>query len=327
MGNIAVAVECLRGAAPAADVLVMGGQPSLRRDCLFGHLFASNAEGEVVRIDRHPTMSRHPVTPIHEADLRRHLAGLGWPELGLLSWTALEDAATALPPGDVLIDVARPVHLERIGQLLMAGPARQGVLAVGASSVIEAMLAALPRSSAERVVPQPARGPVFVLAGSQSPNTARQVAATRSYDVVRIDAARLADPSQTAYHGALAGDCARQLLSGRHVLACTMPAADATMLAAAPAVDARALAEAGGRLLAEVLRQAPLARAGVAGGDTSSHAVLALDVWGLSFVHRLAPGVPLCRVHSDQPGLDGMEIMLKGGQMGGDDLFERLLTG
>ena len=98
--------------------------------------------------------------------------------------------------------------------------------------------------------------------------------------------------------------------------------------AAPPATvaDPRALAEAGGRLLAAVLARAPLARVGVAGGDTSSHAVLGLDAWGLSFMRRLAPGVSLCRLHSDQPELDGLELMLKGGQMGGDDLFERLLA-
>ncbi len=85
------------------------------------------------------------------------------------------------------------------------------------------------------------------------------------------------------------------------------------------------LGRGGGRLLAAVLARVPLARAGVAGGDTSSHAVLGLDAWGLSFVRRLAPGVSLCRLHSDRPGLDGLELMLKGGQMGDDDLFERLL--
>lgn len=334
VGNIAVAVACLHGAVPSPGVVIVGGQPSLRRYCLFGQLFASTADGDVARIDRHPTMSRHPVTPMGEADLRRHLAQLGLTGLSLLPWTQLEgDAsahANAWPEGDVLVDAARPEHIRRIGQLLMDGPARHGVLAVGSSSVIEAALAGAERSPgptpAPGAEPKPPQGPVFVLAGSQSPNTARQVAAARSYDVVRIDAARLADPAQTDYRTALADDCAQRLRAGHHVLACTMPASgDATPASAAPA-DARALAHAGGRLLVDVLARVPLARVGVAGGDTSSHAVLALDAWGLSFIRRVAPGVPLCRVHSDRPALDGLQIMLKGGQMGADDLFERLLS-
>ena len=41
----------------------------------------------------------------------------------------------------------------------------------------------------------------------------------------------------------------------------------------------------------------------------------------------LPPGVALCRLHSDGASLDGLEIMLKGGQMGRETLFEELLSG
>ena len=68
-------------------------------------------------------------------------------------------------------------------------------------------------------------------------------------------------------------------------------------------------------------------RLGIAGGDTSSWTLRALDVWGLSFVGHLAPGVALCRAHSTSKDLDGIEIMLKGGQMGQVDLFQRLQDG
>jgi uncharacterized protein YgbK (DUF1537 family) len=71
----------------------------------------------------------------------------------------------------------------------------------------------------------------------------------------------------------------------------------------------------------------PLQRVGVAGGDTSSHGVQALDAWGLSYVADMGAGTSLCRVHSDDAALDGLEIMLKGGQMGSDDVFERLVRG
>jgi hypothetical protein len=33
------------------------------------------------------------------------------------------------------------------------------------------------------------------------------------------------------------------------------------------------------------------------------------------------------RTHSAQPALDGLELMLKGGQMGAEDVFEQLLRG
>ena len=48
------------------------GVPRLRRYQAFGNLFAS-VDGACYRLDRHPTMSRHPVTPMRESDLRIHL--------------------------------------------------------------------------------------------------------------------------------------------------------------------------------------------------------------------------------------------------------------
>jgi len=51
VGNIAVAVEVFRSAGAAARTVIVGGQPSLGRYCVFGELFA--AAGETVhRIDR-----------------------------------------------------------------------------------------------------------------------------------------------------------------------------------------------------------------------------------------------------------------------------------
>ena len=112
------------------------------------------------------------------------------------------------------------------------------------------------------------------------------------------------------------------------------PAAATCWPAPAPSIRCRSNAastpkpsRAGGELLARVLALVPLRRVGIAGGDTSSHAVQALDAWGLSYVADIGAGTSLCRVHSDDAALDGLEIMLKGGQMGSDDVFERLVHG
>jgi uncharacterized protein YgbK (DUF1537 family) len=70
-----------------------------------------------------------------------------------------------------------------------------------------------------------------------------------------------------------------------------------------------------------------VSRIGIAGGDTSSHAVQALAAWGLEWLGQIDAGVPLLRVHADDPRIDRLEAMLKGGQMGGDDLFKVLIGG
>ena len=82
------------------------------------------------------------------------------------------------------------------------------------------------------------------------------------------------------------------------------------------------------RLLRRVLQLAPqVRRVGVAGGDTSSFALRELAPCALRWGGSLAPGVPLLRMQADDPVLDGVELMLKGGQMGPPDVFGRLLNG
>ena len=332
VGSIGAALRILRPHAGNSFVPIVGGQPNLRRYCVFGNLFAG-AGPAVHRLDRHPTMSRHPITPMHEADLRRHLAAQGLAQVAGIAYPDYEQDAEALDnqldgllsrkPDAVLLDVADDSHLATVGRLIWQHAQAQRLLAAGPSSVVQALAAHWHPSGDPAAAPRiaAATGPVLVLAGSLSPVTAQQVQAASSYRQVALDAARLT--ADAAYAEQMSDQIAALLGQGRHVLACT--AADGQ--ACDWPVDGRALAQASGALLRRVLRAVPLRRLGIAGGDTSSLAVQALKAWGLSYAAQLAPGVALCRLHSDEAALDGLEIMLKGGQMGGEDLFETLLYG
>ena len=325
VGNIVVAVDTLRRYFPNPLVPVIGGQPSLGRYCLFSNLFASaGACSSVVRLDRHPTMAMHPVTPMTEADLRRHFAALGWSRVAALHYPAYDSdhaVLDALParaladaPDAVLMDVGHDDHLAPLGRLMWAQAERQPLVAVGPSSVAQALVPQWKRS-ASRI--EPAKGPVFVMVGSLSPVTRQQMAASPSFDMIEADAARLvADASLGAQ---ILADALGRLRAGRNVILATSDAGE--RIAHAKVADATA------QLTVQVVRQFPLKRLGIAGGDTSSQAVKALGPWGLTYLAALAPGVALCRAHSDDCALDGLELMLKGGQMGPPDLFEQLVHG
>ncbi len=337
IGNLAIGAAALRRPDHEAVLTVIGGQPSLGRYCAFGELYATaQAGGDVHRIDRHPTMSRHPVTPMHEADLRRHLGALGLPRVGLVDLRALDAAADdpqrldatvqqalADQPEALLFDATHDRHLHTLGRWLWRRTTERPQLLLGASSVAQAALAHWPGpSEAPPAIgsAMAARAPVFLLVGSLSPVTAAQVQhAAGAYEVVAIDPARLLNDN--AALGALTRECSAALARGRSVLArTTTPAADGP----APLDVARV----GGNLLAQVLAQNPqVRRVGVAGGDTSSLALRALGAWALGWSGTLASGVALTRLHADEPALDGLELMLKGGQMGPPDLFLRLLHG
>ena len=55
--------------------------------------------------------------------------------------------------------------------------------------------------------------------------------------------------------------------------------------------------------------------------------VQVLGIDALEVAARLTPGVPLCRILAAGRPLDGVEIALKGGQMGGEDFFEAVRRG
>lgn len=331
IGSIGAAIRILQPHAGNAFVPIVGGQPNLHRYCVFGNLFAS-AGTSMHRIDRHPTMRQHPVTPMHEADLRLHFAQQGLDKVASVNYPAYAQpeelldlhlsALIAQQPDAVLLDIADGDDLATVGRLIWQRAQQQPLLAAGPSSVVQALAAhwQIEASTAVAAI-APAEDAVLVLAGSLSPMTALQVRSATSYEHLRLDAPRLA--TDASYRAQMAQQLAQKLKQGIHMLACTSNEEQATPTQTT--VDARALALACGELLAQVLKMAPIKRLGVAGGDTSSHAVQALDAWGLSYQAQLAPGVALCRLHSDDPALDGLEIMLKGGQMGGELLFEQLL--
>ena len=70
-GSIGTAAEI--GMEPGEVVPLILGAPAIGRWQAFGNLFARAGDG-IHRLDRHPTMARHPVTPMDEADVCAHLA-------------------------------------------------------------------------------------------------------------------------------------------------------------------------------------------------------------------------------------------------------------
>lgn len=325
VGSIGAAARALRPHFPNPLLPIIGGQPNLGRYCLFGTLFAAaGAGGSVHRIDRHPTMSVHPVTPMGEADLRRHLQAQGMERVALVDFRCHEaggagqalDVALAGEPDAVLFDVSRPSDLTAIGALMRERMSAGPMLAIGASSVAQAF-AGFPQA-AQPAMPKLARptsgGNLLALVGSLSPVTRAQVEVAEGYERIAIDPARLTrDP---AYLEALSSEALVRLGQRNVMLITDKPAGSPT--------ETGKVAAATGALLRAIMNEAEVARLVVAGGDTSTLAIRALDLWGLSYRSPCTPGAPLCRAHSDDARLNGLDIVLKGGQMGTPDFFNRV---
>ena len=207
VGSIGRALEIGQRVFQQAAVPVVVGVPQLRRYTFFGQLFAAFRD-EVFRIDRHPVMARHPVTPMDEADLRQHLARQTAQPVALLDGLTLSapgggGAADALlsasAPCAVLIDVHDLPTQAAAGQLLWRQHRREGGLLVVGSSGIEYGLVPAWREAdliQSTALPPPpgAVDRIAVVSGSCSATTARQIrwAGERGYALIAVNAPRMA---------------------------------------------------------------------------------------------------------------------------------------
>lgn len=335
IGSIGRALDL--GAASFAQAMtpLVVGVPQLRRYTVFGQLFAAYRD-EVYRLDRHPVMRCHPVTPMGEADLRVHLARQTAQDIALVDLPALSRPdldghvdALAAKSGIVLFDVADEASQHRVGRQLWRLRRPEGRFVVGSSGVEYALLAAWQEAGMIQTKPAFASPgavrQIAVVSGSVSPTTERQIrhAQGQGFELLALDPERL-----LADHGpALALQAALEILDrGKSVIL-----ASALGPATARPLDAAARQEIGkclGQLLHALVNQARLARAVVAGGDTSSQALEALGILALTLRLPLpqTPGSPLCRSHRADGGI-GPDLAFKGGQIGADDYFVAIRDG
>lgn len=340
IGSIGRAIDIGAAVFDQPMVPVVVGAPQLKRYTAFGTLFAG-FRGETFRIDRHPVMRRHPVTPMDEADLRLHLAGQTERSVGLVDLTRLQPAAADAPvdaiaatAGIVLFDVLDAVTQARVGHHLWRLRDRAR-LVVGSSGVEYALNHVWSDDPDALVVPATDTRPaarMAVVSGSCSPTTERQIrhALAHGFEGLPLDHALLAGPDAGAVVEAAIRAGEAILARGRSVVAYTALGAPdhARDSGSADPSAGHAVGRALGRILAALVRRAGLGRAMVAGGDTSSHALQELGLYALELAVPLpqSPGSPLCRAHSADAAVDGLEIAFKGGQVGDDDYFSAILA-
>jgi len=86
------------------------------------------------------------------------------------------------------------------------------------------------------------------------------------------------------------------------------------------------IGEALGRILHRVLERSGMRRAVVSGGDTSGYATRQLGIFALSALAPTIPAAAIFKAHADG-SMDGLELALKGGQMGSPDYFGWVRSG
>ncbi len=360
IGSIGRVIDVAARLFDAPFIPLVVGAPALGRYCAFGNLFAcAGADPEPFRLDRHPSMSRHPVTPADESDLRVHLSRQTDKRIALFDILKLslpaEEARAALEatlesgPDVVLFDVLLEAELARIGDLLAPfGTAERPLFLVGSSGVGAALAAHWAKEGVATPVgefprPDPVE-PLLVASGSCSPVTERQIRAALEIGFldVGLDTVALArDDGDDAPVRSAEAAVVERLSAGRSVvLHSARGESDPRIAETARALAGRGLVDVAaktfgprvfgtalGRIARAAVEQCGLRRLGIAGGDTSGFLAGALGIEAIEMIAPIAPGAPLCRAHAPGSAADGLEVNFKGGQVGRPDYFAVLRRG
>lgn len=344
IGSIGRAIEIGRSVFGQDSVPLVVGAPQLKRYTAFGHLFAAYRD-RYFRIDRHPVMSRHPTTPMDEADLLIHLSRQTGLASGLLDLATLQSASRSQAfdrlvengAAIVLVDVDSRETQTLAGKELWRTRRPGGTFVVGSSGIEYALLAAWAETATvhaePRFSPPGVADRIAVVSGSCSPTTERQIrhALTDGFDGIEVDPVELVSESSEHAIARAAAAGRGSLQAGRSVILYTAlgPTADRGAEIDRQEGARHKLGRGLGVLLRELTIEQKLKRVVIAGGDTSSHALGQMGVDALTVRMPLpaSPGSPLCVAHSSIAAIDGLEVALKGGQVGTDRYFSAIRDG
>ncbi|MFK8080695.1 MAG: four-carbon acid sugar kinase family protein [Granulosicoccus sp.] len=343
IGSIGCAIEIADHLLDPEAVPVMVAAPQMRRYQLFGHLFAGLGD-EVYRLDRHPVMTRHPVTPMTESDVARHISAQS-KRIDTSLWS-LEDMATGCMPETapesdrisvLSVDCVDENNEAVIGQMLWNNRA-QNPFVVGSQGVEYALVRHW--SNTGTLPEQPVRGSagrstgMVSVSGSVSPTTAEQIDWSRAhgFQTIRFDVLQTVGDDNDLENeiSRVVADSLLALSRGTDPLVYSAEGPDDPMVSQLTdavvgaglslSVINEKIGVALGKVLYRVINQGNIRRAVVSGGDTSGYVTQQLGIFALSALAPTIAGASLSIVHADG-AMDGLELALKGGQMGSPDYF------
>ena len=336
---------------PSYGVIVQG-VPLLGRYIVFGNHFTVYGD-QRYRLDRHPVMSKHPITPMGESDLRLHFAGMSEKKVKLIDLLHLSESSEALSErferyakdnDIILFDTLDDHNLMQIGELLHKKSENKKIFAIGSSGFEYAMAKYWQQ---EGLIPKPevfpSVGPVdqlIVVSGSAAANTAEQInyATSHGFEGIKLNTDLLVDESAADdERNRVIVQALASLRKGRSILLSATIGPDdpiiektrdrVRQLGLDKSETGKLIGRQQGLILRELLKQTGLGRVCVAGGDTCSYTLRQLDIHSLELLMPIAPAAPLCLAFSDNPVFDKLQVASKGGQIGAPHYFIQILEG
>lgn len=332
-GSIGSAIEFMHERWPIhGPIPVVPAQPEFGRFTCFSHQFADSA-GETFRLDRHPTASSHPSTPMRESDLRRLLADQM--ETGTPGYIHLPDLIGSADfhrawdtlchesrPSTFIVDAVTDRHLDMVAERLAVRSAgSRPSLVVGSGGIAAAIGRSITSHEGRQMERPPPRGPVLALSASASDITAKQIGYARAQGWIEIgipgDLIRNPSDGDVA---SLVETADGHLARGRHVVIHSVLGPKDPRLQAEPKVDARALGQLLGTIASVLTATGKTRRVAFMGGDTTTHALSTMSVGSIRVTSQFVTAGPVCMVAGD-PTIEDCEFLFKGGQVGPENIL------
>lgn len=337
---------------PSCGVIVQG-VPLLGRYIAFGNHFTVYGD-QRHRLDRHPVMSKHPITPMDEGDLRVHFARMSDKSIALVDLVHLDEPAQSVSDrferyvteGNdiVLFDTLNDQNLFDIGRLLHEKSGAMKIFAIG-SSGFEYAMARYWRDIG--LVPEPPQFPsvgsverMIIISGSAAANTAEQIAYAQEHGfsgiALKTDLLVDEETAEDERRRVIEETLAHLRNDKNPLLYATIGPDDPIIgktverirqLGIDQSETGKIIGRQQGLILRALIEETGIGRVCVAGGDTCSYTLRQLDIHSLELLMPITPAAPLCRASSDNPRFDGLQVASKGGQIGKPDYFLQVMEG
>lgn len=334
LGSIGRGIELIHERFPEhGPIPVVPAQPGFGRFTAFSHHYATYG-GRIYRLDRHPVMATHPSTPMHEADLRELLAEQFGTEVapGAIQLPIYDDGTftqaweqhRAAGGPAFVVDAVSDTHLDTVAGALRTHPDRSiPAIVVGSGGIMAALARTVGHRTPITSDPHRASGPVLAVSASASSVTAQQIADALDQGWVEVPVPlSLLTSSEPQQLAALEAAVSAALSAGRDVVVHTTRGTDDPRYSNLGPVEPAHVGSLIGSLAARMASAGLTHDIAVFGGDTSSHALIAMGVQQLRVTEQFVTAGPIC--HSDDAAaVAGCRLLLKGGQVGPPDILSR----
>jgi uncharacterized protein YgbK (DUF1537 family) len=355
LGSIGRAAEIGKEIFASKFVPILPAAPRLGRFTIFGNHFVAVGE-KVYRMDRHPSMPTHPATPMKESDLRQHLAKQTDLDCGFVPILQLEkgikrarDHFKGLMKRDIpliLFDTLLERHLNRACEVIWDYVAKRKIkFCIGSQEIgfglakewkRQGWLADIQKNYAKKAARKARK--ILVVSGSCASVTGRQIkwASTHGFTCIRIDPAKLFTPaSQKEETARVFEKSISKLNEGQSVIIFSAIGPEDTNISNTQkligrlGLESQALTQRLGGVLGDITKaiiaQSDVKRVVLAGGDISGKITPKLGISALQVGKSIGIAAPLCYAYSSYPEIHGLQLALKGGQIGEDSYFGKAI--